>query len=222
MDLEKELFKRFRIDFDKLENYGFTKRGDKYCLSRNMMDETFRVEIEVDLEGNVVSEIYDLNFNTPYTNHRVKNQNGEFVGKVREELTCVLLDVRNKCFIKEYFIGEQANQVCNLIKNEYGDEPEYLWDDYPNYGVFRNSISGKWYGIIMNIPRNRVDKGDEEVEVLNIKLGKEEIPKLLEKQGFYPAYHMNKKYWISIILDGTLDINEIMKYICESHENTRK
>lgn len=222
MDLEKELFKSYKVDFDRLEGYGFVKNDERYCLSKNIMDDTFRVDIEVDLEGNVFSKIYDLDFNTPYTNHRVKSQNGEFVGRVREELTGVLLDVRDRCFIKEYFIGEQANLLCSLIKSEYGDEPEYLWDDYPGDGIFRNSTSGKWYGLIMNIPRNRIDKGDEEVEVLNVKLDKEKIPELLEKRGFYPAYHMNKKYWISIILDGTLEIDEIMEYVRKSHANTRK
>lgn len=73
----------------------------------------------------------------------------------------------------------------------------------------------------MNIDKSKIDKASAgEVEVINIKLDEKEIPILLNKKGFYPSYHMNKKNWITIILDDTLSDDEIMKYINISHSYT--
>jgi predicted DNA-binding protein (MmcQ/YjbR family) len=74
----------------------------------------------------------------------------------------------------------------------------------------------------MNINRNKLDKAreDEEIEVINVKLKADKIATLLLKPGFYPAYHMNKKNWITISLDNTLKDEEIMNYIIESHQYT--
>ena len=55
---------------------------------------------------------------------------------------------------------------------------------------------------------------------MNIKLLPEKITELLKRKGFYPAYHMNKKNWITIILDETLEDEEIMGYIRKSHQFT--
>lgn len=74
----------------------------------------------------------------------------------------------------------------------------------------------------MNINRNKLDKAreDEEIEVINVKLKADKIATLLSKPGFYPAYHMSKKNWITISLDNTLKDEEIMNYIIESHQYT--
>lgn len=45
----------------------------------------------------------------------------------------------------------------------------------------------------------------------------QKIPDLLKKKGFYPAYHMNKKNWVTIILDDTLSDTEIMQYVKTSY-----
>ena len=42
------------------------------------------------------------------------------------------------------------------------------------------------------------------------------------KEGFYPAYHMNKDKWISILMDGTVPAKEIMELIELSYSLTKK
>ena len=84
--------------------------------------------------------------------------------------------------------------------------------------MFRNPCSKKWYGLISNIDKSKIDKKSKgEVEILNIKLDKDEIQDLLKQKGFYPAYHMNKQSWITIILDETLCDKKIMALIEKSH-----
>ena len=74
----------------------------------------------------------------------------------------------------------------------------------------------------MNIDINKITPGKGKVDVLNIKLDPNEIIELLKTKGFYKAYHMNKKYWISIILDDTIKDNTIFELINESYLYTIK
>ena len=53
---------------------------------------------------------------------------------------------------------------------------------------------------------------------MNVKVSKDEIGNLLKKDGIYPAYHMNKRNWISILLNDTLKDTEIMNRIEESYK----
>ena len=70
----------------------------------------------------------------------------------------------------------------------------------------------------MNIFSNKLNKEIGEIEIVNIKLNEDKIMNLLKKEGFYKAYHMNKKDWISIILNDTIEDKEIFSLIDESYE----
>ena len=48
------------------------------------------------------------------------------------------------------------------------------------------------------------------------------IKELIKNNGFYKAYHMNKKSWISVILDNTLDNEIIYSLIDQSYNNVNK
>ena len=65
----------------------------------------------------------------------------------------------------------------------------------------------------MNIDRSKLNPNESgEVEVLNVKLD-DLVDYYLKKEEIYPAYHMSKKSWVSIILDNTLSNKEIMNLI---------
>ena len=97
----------------------------------------------------------------------------------------------------------------------YGTKPEYLWESAPTYAVLRNEKSGKWYGIVMDIPKNRLGlKGEDPVDILNVKSDPILIGSLLAEDGFFPAYHMHKGNWITVLLDDTVEEEQI-KYLLD-------
>ena len=223
MKLENEVFKKTHVDFNKLKEYGFVLENNKYKYSKNFMQDNFRADIMVDKDGILTGKVIDLTIGAEYISLRIKNNTGQFVSKVREEYTNILNDIKDKCFEKDYFITLQANRIAKKIINLYHDKPEFAWEKFPGYGIFRNQKNQKWYALIMNIAKSKLDKESSlEVEIINVKLNEEKITKLLKQKGFYPAYHMNKKNWISIILDNTLSDEEIIGYIKESHSYTEK
>lgn len=220
MNIESDIFKRTKLDTDSLISYGFIKNNNVYEYSKIFMD-YFRADIMVDELGVVTGKIYDLNAEDEYINFRMENQVGEFVNKVRKEYENILKDIRKPCYGKLYFITEQANRITKKTIEKYNNEPEFAWDKFPGYGIFRNPNNEKWYGLIMNIDKNKIDKDSSgEIEVINVKLDPKEIPSLLKKKGFYPSYHMNKKNWVTITLDHTLSDEEIMEYVSISHKYT--
>ena len=210
--LENDIFKKYKVDLNKLTNYGFKKNKDKYIYETKFLNDSFKCIIEIK-DNKITGNVYDLEFNDIYDQFRVKDVIGEFVNNVKDEYIKILKDIRDKCFIPNLFIYDQSNRISKLIKNKYDIDPEFLFDDNST-GVFRNKDNLKWFGIIMNINSSKLDsKLNKDVEVINIKINKDDLDSLLKVNGIYKAYHMNKKSWISIVLDGSLDDSYIMNLI---------
>lgn len=182
MNIEEEIFKYAKIDFDKLISYGFKYEDNTYTFSKEILNDTFRIDIKITRDEVVSGKIYDLAFDDEYTCFRNANQIGEFVSKVREEFNACLEDIKKHCTSDKYFIFDQSNRISSVIEDKFGDLPEFLWEKYPGYGVFKNPNNAKWYAAIMNINRSKIDEGDEIVEVLNVKLSEHRIKELLNKK----------------------------------------
>lgn len=221
MNIEEEVFLKAHVDFNKLEKYGFVKNDKAYFFSKNFLNDSFKAEIIIDESGKVNGKVYDLLIEDEYTSFRVEKNLGEFVNKVRDEYISILEGIKENCFVKDSFASKQANKITKYIKEKYQDNPEFLWEKFPSIGVFRNKNNDKWYGIIMNVNKAKLTQGSGEVEVLNVKLEEDEIKDLLKQKGYYEAYHMNKKNWISIILDDDLDDETIYALIDKSYELIR-
>ena len=107
-------------------------------------------------------------------------------------------------------------EIINHINKTYKVKPEYLFSD--DTVVFRRKSSNKWFGIIMNIKSDKVGiKSDTNIDVLNVKLDPDFVAMIKNTKGFYPAYHMNKTHWVSIIIDKVKD-TRIMDLIKMSYE----
>ena len=57
---------------------------------------------------------------------------------------------------------------------------------------------------------------------MNIKLSPAKIEQLVDRQHFYPAYHMNKKHWLTVLLQKDLDIPQVQELLAESYRLVEK
>lgn len=210
MTIEEEIFKRYDLDLSKLEKYGFCLKDNKYQFKTKIGDD-FEAIILIDLNGSVKGKVIDLNDNLEYSNIRLTNP-GPYALKVKDEYETILKDIALKCGIPKLFIFEQTNRIAKYIEDKYDILPEYLFDSTPDCGVYRNKKSKKWFGIIMQIDKSKLDSASGLVEVMNVKVD-DLVSEAIKKKGIYKAYHMSKKYWISMVLDNTLSDEEIIKYI---------
>ena len=115
----------------------------------------------------------------------------------------------------------ERKELFEWAKETYGTEPDYPWNDWNC--VLRHKHNNKWYALIMEIEETKLGiNSDKIVDVLNVKCDLLLIGSLRMKEGFYPAYHMNKDKWISILMDGTVPDNEIMELVELSYSLTKK
>ena len=91
------------------------------------------------------------------------------------------------------------NQLINFIVGEYDVEPEYLWENDPAACIFRNPHNRKWFAIIMRVRRRSLGQdSDDFVDIVDFKArnaGENVDSRCL------PGYHMNKRHWLTVILD---------------------
>ena len=216
--LEESIFSKYKPRDNALIDYGFCLlKNNIYYYETEIDNGKFLLKITITEEGRVFLKVWDLDLDDEYSGFRVETNIGSFAGKIRELVTEVLIDIREHCFYKQNFFGAQANRISQMIYHEYGDTPLFEWDSSPDFGVFKNSTTKKWYALIMNINGDKFGLLSKNVDVLNVKLDKNNIIVKLSQKGFYPAYHMNKKNWISIVLDETLSDEIIMECIRESY-----
>ena len=117
--------------------------------------------------------------------------------------------------------GATRDSVLKYAKKQYGTVPEVLWPKYPKDVVLRNNCGKKWYAIIMEVRADRFGgKASDVVDVMNVKCSPDVVEFLWEQDEIFPAYHMNKKNWISIILDGKLDAEKVFGLMDFSYKLT--
>lgn len=217
MKIEEEIFKKARINEEKLIPYGFHKVNDTYKLIKPFNNLSFQAEITITNKSEVQGKIIDIETREEYENFRIESQNGVFVNKVREEYKTILESIKKNCFKEESFILEESNCMARYIKEKYGIEPEFLWKKYPGFGVFRNKKNNKWFALIANVDKSKLMDSKGETEIINVKIDERKLDDYLKQKGIYKAYHMNNKKWISIILDGTLEEKVIEDFIEKSY-----
>lgn len=111
--------------------------------------------------------------------------------------------------------------VLKFALEKYGTKPEYLWRSTPDYAVLRHGDNRKWYGILMNVPRERLGlPGDGIVDILDVKCDPNLSGSLRTEKGYLPAYHMNHENWLTVLLDGTVSLEQIFSLIQMSFELT--
>ena len=223
MDIENKIFQKYFANFDKLLDYGFTKNKKVLKYEKFFQNNLFKAVIGVDFNGKITGMVYDIENNDEFLPLKAEHNQGRFVSEIREKYKEILKDIRDNCFTEEYFIYPQSKRIAKNIIEKYEDKPEFLWDKFKGSGVFRNKKTNKWYALILYIDKNKlIPNKTEYIEVLDIKLSSNNVQKYLEYKNFYPAYHMNKKHWITIILDDSIEDNKIMELIEESYNYTRK
>ena len=215
-----DYFEKYSIDKEKALAYGFSKQGEVFRYEQLILDEDFKLYVTV--QGKEVDFwLVDQETGDDYVQLHMDQMVGQYVGQVREACQQALEDIRSSCFAVKVFMYPQTKRLVDWISQQYDRPLEYLWNRSPDSGVFRHQENLKWFGVLMKIDWSKLDARQEgKIEVLNLKL--DQVSQLLEETPFYPAYHMNKKYWISIPLDGRVEDDLLFGLVAKSWALTKK
>ena len=220
-----DLFEKYQANPEKLQVFGFEKRGEEFVYSQEIMNGDFLLQLK--LQGEKLDyQVFDQETGDEYVQVKMKTMTGEFVGQVREACQDIFLMIRANCFEEVGFLYEQSSRLQEYVAKTYGGRLEYLWEkssrkSSTKAGVFRHQDSKKWYGAFLTTDWSKFEvDGSGTIEVLNVK--NDHVVELIQRKGIYPAFHMNKKYWLSLPLDDTLTDTELFSLLDKSFELTQK
>ena len=112
----------------------------------------------------------------------------------------------------------KREEIYEYVKKQYGTVPEYLWKESPESAVLRHK-NGKWYAVLMQVEKSRLGlDGNTKIDIINVKCDADMVGLLTQTYGFLPGYHMNKKYWITMLLDGTVSEAKILDFLDMSYD----
>lgn len=213
------VFNNRKPNHDKLLAFGFKASAGGYSYATLIAERQFLLTVTLDDDGQVVgTTVFDNAANDEYVLHLMPRAEGAFVGAVRADYEDILREIASQCFEADVFKSDYAQAVIQHVRATYGDEPEFLWPRTPAGAVYRRKDTDKWYALMMTISKSKLGlASDESVDVLNVKMKPEEIAALIDGIQYHQAYHMNKRHWVSICLDGSLPIAEIFAKIAVSY-----
>ena len=204
-----EIFKAYQFNSKKAKEYGFVEKQGVWTYSSTILQGDFLMKITVE-DSDLTFQVFDQETGELYPQVHMESMRGTFVGTVREACLDVLYSIRKACFEVQEFLCPQTKRIMAFVQEKYGNQLEYLWEKSPDTAVLRHEDNQKWYAILMRIPWDRLDKGrDGLVEAVNLK--HDQVADLLSQNGIYPAFHMNKRYWISLPLDDTLTDEKVLE-----------
>ena len=215
-----EIFKAYQFNSKKSKEYGFIENQGVWTYSSTILQGDFLMMVTVE-DGDLSFRVYDQETRDLYPQVHMESMRGSFVGSVREACLEILYQIRKACFEVQDFIFPQTKRIITQVQEKYGNQLEYLWEKSPDTAVLRHEGNKKWYAVLMKISWDKLEKVREgQVEAVNLK--HDQVADLLSKKGIYPAFHMNKRYWISVALDDTLSDEEVLELIERSWNLTIK
>ena len=192
---------------DRLINFGFQFEENILFFRKNILNDTFRIEIKL-INKYFEVEVYDLDFNEVYSLFSVDSASGEIVTAIREEVK----DVLEKILCLESVIYEN---VLHYVKDQYNSTIVKPFKTNPDIKALVTP-KGKWYALFLDVEYNKLQKDslvDSKVKIVNLKHLSSEISTVIDNRNIFPSYHMNKNHWISVVLDNNIDIEYVKELI---------
>lgn len=109
-------------------------------------------------------------------------------------------------------------QIMQWLTDTYGTIPEMTWEDSPTYFTFKTAKTDKWYALFMDIaPKCLSLEGDAPVQVVNLKADAEDVKNAVDNLHVFPAYHMNKQHWLTVLLNASTDVTQLKNLLAKSY-----
>lgn len=209
--------KNRKINYKQLIKYGFKKENNAYTYKTKIHNDQFEVNVIIS-DKESYSKLIDIENESEFILVDIETSTGQFVGNLRQEYNEIIEDIVVKCTSKEAFKSKQSKEVIQYIESKYGDNLEFLWEKFDDNAIWRNKQNQKWYGVILTISEEKLGiKSDKIVEAIDLRYQKEKIENVIDNEKIFPGYHMNKKSWITIKLDGSVDTDTIIDLIDNSY-----
>ena len=207
------LLEQYDIDCKRAIAYGFSRTEAGLELKKELPGVGLYAVFVIAGKSFEVN-VFDADTDEEYLPFNVLDNITGFVTGIREQVEDLVQEIKEKCLLN----SNMKLKLMEYCERKFGTEPEAPWEDSPDAYTFKTAKRNKWYALFMTIPYKSlglVAKGT--LDVVNIKLPPEKVLDLIDRVHFYPAYHMNKKHWITIVLDKEVDEPLVQQLLEESY-----
>ena len=207
------LLEQYDIDCQRAIAYGFSRTEAGLELKKELPGVGLYAVFVIAGKSFEVN-VFDADTDEEYLPFNVLDNITGFVTGIREQVEDLVQEIKEKCLLN----SNMKLRLMEYCERKFGTEPEAPWEDSPDAYTFKTAKRNKWYALFMTIPYKSlglVAKGT--LDVVNIKLPPEKVLDLIDRVHFYPAYHMNKKHWITIVLDKEVDEPLVQQLLEESY-----
>ena len=207
------LLEQYDIDCKRAIAYGFSRTEAGLELKKELPGVGLYAVFVIAGKSFEVN-VFDADTDEEYLPFNVLDNITGFVTGIREQVEDLVQEIEEKCLLN----SNMKLRLMEYCERKFGTEPEAPWEDSPDAYTFKTAKRNKWYALFMTIPYKSlglVAKGA--LDVVNIKLPPEKVLDLIDRVHFYPAYHMNKKHWITIVLDKEVDEPLVQQLLEESY-----
>ena len=224
MEKSPQVLKTPKASFvaSKLIAFGFEfdSQTSTYLYKSKASDFNFEFRILIK-DGEYSTKVYDLDSECEYLLHKSHQAQGEFVGRVREYLSNLENKIIKQCALDPMFNTVQATEIIERVQEKYHVKAEFLFGENEPTAVFRKVVKAKpkWFAFISRCNRKTVTGfGEGKIEILNLRLEASDVDTLITHEHIHRGYHMNKKYWLTIELDTTVDTDMIYALLDKSYQ----
>ena len=111
---------------------------------------------------------------------------------------------------------------------------DHPWEPSPTYTVYRHSDNKKWLALVFDATKEQLLRlkpednavqeyvDGEKIDIVNLKLDPEMIDDVVKSPGIFPAFHMDRRHWITVLLNGTVDAKILWPLVEMSYILTMK
>ena len=200
----------YNFSKEQLKGFGFKEEADKLVYKKEILDSYFLIEI-VFANNQLTIEVYDLEFDEIYSLFSVDSAVGETVQNIIESVEKILSSILGLADKSEKI----SSEVIDYCNNKYGENHVNPFKKHPDILAFVNE-KNKWYALLSDVEYNKLNKNTDittKVKILNVKYPTDKILEIIDNKNIFPAYHMNKKHWISIAIDKNIKLETIKELI---------
>ncbi|MBS4761365.1 MmcQ/YjbR family DNA-binding protein [Carnobacteriaceae bacterium zg-ZUI252] len=189
----------YQINEDALKTAGFID-GVWTTQYKKIIHVIFSID-----ENTLTIDVMDCEMNDIYFPVYQQTIFGEFTAELIQHIDEMIQHLFLTCFIR----NRMKQRLQNYIEQTFGVTPVSPFKNIEHFAYTKN---GKWFCLFIELRK----EDSHTVELVNVKIDPSKIETLLTYPFILPAYHMNKKHWVSIRLDDNTDFEMCCRLVKDS------
>ena len=114
-------------------------------------------------------------------------------------------------------------EIEDYILSNFEAASDHSFEGDRTVTVFRRRDNNQRFAATKNVGCRSVNvERAGRIDILNVSVNPRLVTALREREGFRPAWRMNRNKWVTVLLDGTVSDDEIRTYLDMSYQNVGK